>query len=290
MGYHVPAEIAQLTVQSGVKKANQTVSEILISSFLAGAYIALAGVASTMASFDTAKYLGYGVAKFLFASIFSVGLILVVICGSNLFTVNALISMAYLDGKTTFNKMLRNWGLVFLGNFVGAIVVAYIMYKTNLWEGSHHLIGASMLKIANGKVNLTISEAFFRGIMCNWLVCLAVWAMTAAKDIAGKVAVCYFIIMAFVVSGFEHVIANMYFIPMGLFIKAKSLVVQTAGLEGSLSSLTWTNMVVKNFIPVALGNIVGGAIFVGAFYWVLYQKKSKAKIVESKNDIKSAAR
>ncbi|MCK4257888.1 MAG: formate/nitrite transporter family protein [Halanaerobiales bacterium] len=290
MGYYIPSEIAQLTVNSGVKKANQKLNALLISSFLAGAYIAIAGVASTMASHDTSQYLGLGVAKFLFASIFSVGLILVLICGSSLFTGNTLISMAYLDGKTTLNKMFRNWGIVFIGNFVGAIFVVYIMYKTNLWEGNNHLVGASMLKIANGKVNLTFSEAFFRGIMCNWLVCLAVWAMTAAKDIAGKVSVCYFIIMAFVVSGFEHVVANMYFIPMGLFIKGNSLVVETAGLEGALSSLNGMNMLVKNFVPVALGNIVGGAIFVGGIYWVLYQRKSKKEVMEIRTDVNQAAK
>lgn len=115
--------------------------------------------------------------------------------------------------------MFRNWCWVFLGNFIGAILVAYIMFKTNLWMTNDYQVGAAALKTAYSKVTLTFSEAFTRGIMCNWLVCLAVWGMTAAKDITGKVLICYFPIMAFVACGFEHIIANMYYIPPGLFLK-----------------------------------------------------------------------
>ncbi|AZR72872.1 hypothetical protein BBF96_05395 [Anoxybacter fermentans] len=287
MAFYSPKEVAKLTVEGGVKKANQGTTELLISSFLAGAFIAMAAEASTMVGHDVAKYLGYGITKFLIGSVFSLGLLLVVICGASLFTGNNLIIMAYLSGRTTLKKMFRNWGWVFLGNFIGSIFVAYVMYKTNLWQANHYLVGASALKIANAKVNLTITEAFFRGIMCNWLVCLAVWAMTSARDIIGKVAVCYFIIMAFVASGFEHVIANMYYIPIGLFLKDHFQVVQAAGLENALSSLTWTSMVVKNFIPVLLGNIVGGAFFVGTLYWAIYLRESPVQVEETGLDINS---
>lgn len=274
MGFYTPAEIADLTIQSGIKKANQGIKELLVSAFLAGAYVAMAAEASTMVGHDLAKYLGYGMAKFMVGSVFSLGLLLVVICGSSLFTGNTLITMAVLQGETSWKKAFRNWGWVFLGNFIGSLVVALIMFKSNLWQANGHQVGASIIKIANAKANLGFSEAFFRGIMCNWMVCLGVWAMTAAKDIVGKVAVCYFIIMAFVASGFEHVVANMYYIPIGIFVKSQAIVVETAGLEGSLSSLTWTGMF-NNLIPVGLGNLVGGAFFVGTLYWILYKSKGK---------------
>lgn len=127
--------------------------------------------------------------------------------------------------------------------------------------------------------------------MCNWFVCLAVWAMTAAKDIMGKVAVSYFIIMSFVLSGFEHVVANMYYIPIGILVKSNSFVVQKAGLQGALSSLSWLGMITKNFIPVLLGNIVGGAFLVGVLYWALYLRKNeKTNFKERQIEVKSAAR
>jgi formate/nitrite transporter len=273
--FNTPKEIADLTIEQGAEKANQGVVDILISAFLAGAYVAMAAEASTVVGHDMAKYLGYGMAKFMTGTVFSLGLILVVICGSSLFTGNTLISMAWLSKRTTFRKMMRNWGWVFLGNLIGSLVVAYIMYLTNLWNGNDNLIGASALKTAYAKVNLTFSEAFWRGVMCNWFVCLGVWAMAAAKDIAGKVAVCFFIIMAFVASGFEHVVANMYYIPMGLFLKGEAAVVGTAHLEGVLTSLTWWTMIWKNFLPVFLGNAVGGGFFVGALYWLWFKRKAK---------------
>ena len=275
MAYNTPQEVAQMTVETGVKKSNKPTLPLFISAFLAGAFVAMAAAASTTVGHDVSKYLGYGMAKFIIGSVFSLGLILVVICGASLFTGNNLIIMAYLKGKTTLQKLLRNWGWVFLGNFVGSIFVAYVMYKTNLWEMNNNLVGVSALKIAFGKVNLSFSEAFFRGLMCNWLVCLAVWGMAAAKNVIGKVAVCYFIIMSFVASGFEHVIANMYYIPMGLFLKASPEVIQAAGLGDSISALNWASMVTNNFIPVLLGNVVGGAFFVGTLYWFAYLRNNE---------------
>ncbi len=288
--FHSPEEIAVITMESGVKKANQGVSEILISAFLAGAYVAMAAEASTIVGHDIAKYLGYGMAKFMVGTVFSLGLLLVVICGSSLFTGNTLLVMASLNGRTTWRKVVRNWGWVFIGNFIGALTVVFFMYQTNLWQANDNLVGVSILKIATSKVNLTFSEAFFRGIMCNWLVCLGVWAMTAAKDIMGKVAVCYFIIMAFVASGFEHVIANMYYIPMGLLVKGHSQIVDLAGLEEVISTLSVGKMFTNNFIPVLLGNIIGGAFFVGTLYWALHLRKRKAEPQKVQLEVKSAAK
>lgn len=290
MNYHTPKEIAYLTSESGEKKANQGVLELLISAFLAGAYIAIAAEVSTVVGHDVAKYLGYGLAKFVIGSVFSLGLLLVVICGANLFTGNTLLVMAYLNKKIGLQKIFRNWGLVFLGNFIGALTIALIIYKTNLWQANQNLVGVSIIQTAYAKVNLSFSEAFFRGVMCNWLVCLGIWAMTAAKDIAGKVAVCYFIIMAFVASGFEHVVANMYYIPIGLLLKGHAQIVQLAGFEGTLESFNFWNMLNKNIIPVSLGNIVGGAFFVGTLYWILFLRPEKEEILENKIKIKSAAR
>lgn len=290
MNYHTPTEIAHLTLKSGVNKADQGWLELLISAFLAGAYVAIAAKASTVVGHDIASYLGYGLARLMIGSVFSLGLLLVVICGANLFTGNTLLVMAYLNGKTSLPKVLRNWGLVFLGNFVGALTVVYIIYQTNLWQANQSLVGVSILQTAVSKVNLSFSEAFFRGIMCNWLVCLGIWAMTAAKEIAGKVAVCYFIIMAFVASGFEHVVANMYYIPIGLLLKGHPQLVELAGLEGALTSFNIWNMFSQNIVPVLLGNIVGGAFFVGTLYWILFLRKSSRESSENKLKMKSAAR
>lgn len=287
--FNRPDQIAEIMIKEGAKKAEAGITDLLISAFLAGAYVAMAAEASTVVGHDMAKYLGYGMAKFMTGTVFSLGLLLVVICGSSLFTGNTLISMAYLSKRTSFGKMMRNWGWVFFGNLIGSMVVAYIMYLTNLWNGNDFLIGASALKTAHAKVNLTFSEAFWRGVMCNWFVCLGVWAMAAARDIAGKVAVCFFIIMAFVASGFEHVVANMYYIPMGLFLKGEMAVVETAQLEGVLHSLTWWSMIWKNFLPVFLGNAVGGGFFVGAFYWALYKRKDTGVPESPSSDLVSVS-
>ena len=188
-------------------------------------------------------------------------------------TGNCLILAGVLTRNVSMKGMLRNWFLVYLANFAGSILLVIIMYYSGLWKIGKFGVGAAALTTAIGKVNLSFLEAFCRGIGCNWLVCLAVWLAIAGKDSISKIFGIYFPIMAFVASGFEHSIANMYFIPMGLFLKGKVAVVNAAGLTETIHNLTWSRFLTGNLLPVTLGNIVGGAFFVGGIYYLAYLRK-----------------
>lgn len=170
-------------------------------------------------------------------------------------------------------KMLRNWIIVYLGNFIGSLLVAYMMVHSGLLASGADMLGAVTLKIAVYKVNLGFSQAFFLGIMCNWLVCLAVWISFGADTMAGKILAIFFPIWLFITSGFEHSVANMYYIPAGIMIKANTTFAELSHLSrDAVDSLTWTSFFVNNLAPVTLGNIVGGGISVGMAYWYVYKK------------------
>jgi len=215
-----------------------------------------------------------GMAKLIGGAVFSVGLMLVVIAGAELFTGNNLIFLSVLDRQVSVGKWLRNWTIVFLANFAGSLLLVLLMYWSGLWKTNGNLVGATALSIANAKVNLTFLQGFARGILCNWLVCLAVWMAVSAGTVIGKVFAIFFPIMAFVASGFEHSVANMFFIPMGLALKGQTAIVTAAGLTDKLAHLTVGGMVM-NLIPVTLGNIIGGAFFVATLYWMVYIRKEK---------------
>ncbi|HER24198.1 MAG TPA: formate/nitrite transporter family protein [Candidatus Atribacteria bacterium] len=270
-----PAGVANAFCAIGQKKTGLSWIQMMILGILAGAFIGFGSELATMVSFDAAKFVGVGISKFLFGSVFAVGLILVVIAGAELFTGNNLIVVGTLNGDVTIKKLLNSWFWIYIANFIGSLLLVWIMFATDLWKTGDFAVGAKALAIANGKVNLTWGSAFARAIGCNWLVCLAVWLAVAAKDVAGKILAIYFPIMAFVASGFEHCVANMYFVPMGLMLKGNVDVVAAAGLAGKLTNLTWGGFIANNLIPVTLGNIVGGAFFVAALYWVVYLKDKK---------------
>lgn len=274
-GFLAPAGVAKAIIGVGKAKTNLSVMQMIILGILAGVFIGFGSELATMISFDMGKFMGVGFAKFMFGSVFAVGLILVVIAGAELFTGNNLIFVSVLTGDVKFNKMLNNWFWVYMANFIGSLLLVWIMYSTGLWKTGDFGVGAKALAIANGKVNLSWGAAFARAIGCNWLVCLAVWLAIASKDVVGKIFGIYFPIMAFVASGFEHCVANMYFIPMGLLLKNNAGVVAAAGLTNKLANLTWGGFIGNNLIPVTLGNIVGGAFFVSTLYWVVYLKGKK---------------
>lgn len=270
---NTPATIAGALANSiCVTKTNASVVKLLILGFFAGAYISFGAAIATLVGHDAAKYVGVGIAKLLFGGVFSIGLMLVVIAGAELFTGNNLMLMSVLDKKVSFRKMIGKWSLVFVANFAGAILIALLYYYTNLWKTQDMAAGLSALKIANAKVNLTFMEALTRGILCNWLVCLAVWMAIASREVAGKIAAILFPVMVFVALGFEHSVANMYFIPMGIFLKGAGIAA-SSGIN--LANLTWTNFFVNNLLPVTIGNIIGGAFFVGFLYWLVYVKCEK---------------
>ena len=248
-------EILEKVSDSGIAKAEGKTLRLLIWALLAGAYIAFGAQASQMVSFNLlADPDSLGVGRLVSAAVFPVGLMII----------------GVLDRKIRISGMLRNWVLVYLGNFLGALLVVALMKSTGLWETGSGLLGASVIKTAQAKVQLSFGQAFVRGILCNWLVCLAVWMSTGARETVSKIFAIWFCIGLFVISGFEHSIANMYFIPAGIAAAADSGLAQLAGCD--VSVLTVGNFLVKNLLPVTLGNILGGGLFVGMVYWFTGRK------------------
>lgn len=278
--YLTPSEIAETTIQNAKKKSSMSIINMILLGILAGAFIAFASEGSNMAAFNLlAKPETYGIGKALSGTIFGTGLMLVVIAGGELFTGNTLILAGVLNKKVNITAMLKNWVFVYLGNFIGSVFIAYLMNKSGLFTSGANMLGAMTIKIACYKVGFSFTQAFFLGIMCNWLVCLAVWMAYGAKDITGKIFAVFFPIWLFVTSGFEHSVANMYYIPAGIIAKGNSTFVTAAAslrvTAENLEHLTWSNFVACNLIPVTLGNIVGGGIFVATIYWFVYIKNVK---------------
>ena len=276
-----PVEAAENCCKAQVGRVKLSIGQMLALGFLAGCYIAFGANGATMATHDLTS-LGSGFQRFMFGSVFSMGLMMVVNNGAELFTGNSLMTTACIDGRISVAELLRNWFWVLLANMVGSIFMAALMYYSGLWQFNSALFGAFALKIAVTKVSLTWSEAFVRGILCNWLVCIAVWMCFAAKDVISKCAAAYVGVMTFVMSNFEHSIANMFFLPAGLFAKYTPGVIEASKLpQAALDSLTWTSIIMNNWIPVTLGNIVGGTIFVAGLYWYSYVRKiQKEEVTE----------
>jgi len=269
MSFKTPVELAKSACAVAKAKSAWTIPQLLIMGILAGAYIAFAGFLYTVVTQDLAKYAGVGVTKFLGGAVFSVGLMLVVIAGGELFTGNCLMPLGTLAGCTPITGVLRNWFWVFLFNMLGSILIAVLIDWSGLATGA---VGANALRIAAAKMNLPLQQAFIRGILCNWLVVLAVWMSMAAADITGKIFAIFFPIMAFVASGFEHNVANMYFMALGIFLKSNDAVVAAAELgPDQLASVTWAGYW-HNLIPVTLGNMVGGILFVAVFYFLVFRQ------------------
>ena len=265
-----PANIADTLAKTlCVKKTNARVYKLIILGILAGVYIGFGGAIATLVATDAVKILGLGLGKFFIGAVFSVGLMLVVIAGAELFTGNNLMLMSALDGHVPFSRVVYKWVVVYIANFIGSIFLVALIFNTGLWRSSNFATGVTALKIANAKVNLAWGEAFTRAILCNILVCLAVWMALASQNIIGRIWAIFFPIMTFVALGFEHCIANMYFIPLGILLKGTEAANQ-AGLN--LVNLNWGSMFINNLIPVTLGNVVGGALIVGYLYWIVYVK------------------
>lgn len=241
-------------------------------SLLAGVFIAFGAALFTLVVHDSK--LSFGLTQLIGGLSFCLGLILVVAAGAELFTGNNLLVMAYVSRKISLRKLIENWVVVFSGNFLGALSLALWIYLSRQWSANNHLVGAKALLIANAKVGLPFLAAFTRGVLCNALVCLAVWLCMAGRSATDKILSILFPITAFVALGFEHSIANMYFIPMGLLLKNESTVLEAVtpltGKAGDFTNLTIQTFLVNNLLPVTLGNIVGGGILVGLVYWFVY--------------------
>jgi formate/nitrite transporter len=271
-----PAQILEYTSDVGVTKAQRGILGQLILAFMAGVFIAFASEGSNMAAFNLfANPNTYGLGKVLAGAVFGTGLMLVVVAGGELFTGNTLIMVGTLDRKVKVSQMLKNWLVVYIGNFIGSVFIAYMMNKSMLFNSGGNMLGGQTIKIAAYKTALSFESAFFLGLMCNWLVCLAVWVSYAAKDVTGKLFACFFIICLFITSGFEHSVANMYYIPAGIIAKSNPQWVEMSGVGAQqLANLNWLTFIAKNLIPVTLGNIVGGGGMVGLLYWLSLKKKT----------------
>lgn len=276
----IPSEMAQHAEEVGAKKSEMSVSTTLILAILAGAFIGLGAIFATTVATGTTETLSYGVSKLLTGLAFCLGLILVIVAGAELFTGNNLIVMAWASGKVNSQSLLRNWVIVYVGNFVGAISTAILMLFTRQYTFAGGSVGNTALSIAVAKVNLDFTQALALGIFCNALVCIAVWLTFSARTTLDKIAAIIFPITAFVAIGFEHSIANMYFIPIGLLIKTFDADFTAAqGLD--VSNLTWNNFLTANLIPVTIGNIIGGAILVAAVYWFVYLRGTTPNSLDS---------
>jgi formate/nitrite transporter len=270
-----PAEIARMVETRGATKAAVPAVTTLVLGVVAGAFIALGAVLATVVS--TGSTLGSGPTRLLAGAAFSLGLILVIVGGAELFTGNNLLMMSWVSRQITLASLLRNWLFVYVGNAVGAVSVALLVFAADWWNLADYSIGATAMSIAAGKSGLTFEVAFMRGILANALVCLAVWLATAGRTVADKVLAILFPITAFVAAGFEHSIANMYFIPVGLLLSGQPEVVAAANLSpAALASLDWSGML-TNIAAATLGNIVGGAGLVGVVYWFVYLRDGSAR-------------
>ena len=273
--HFTPAEIAGLVETKGVTKANAPGVTLFVLGVLAGAFIGLGAALATTISTDST--LGYGPTRWLAGIGFSLGLILVVIAGAELFTGNNLILMSWVSRRISLTSLLRNWVFVYAGNFVGAVSIAVMVYLAGWWQQSDGAVGISALATAAGKAGLSFEEVFFRGILANALVCLAVWLATGGRTVVDKVFAIVFPISAFVAAGFEHSVANMYFIPEAIAIRTfapDSFWKTIDRAPGDYPNLT-TQGFLSNLIPVTIGNIIGGALMVGIVYWFIFLRHKR---------------
>ncbi len=266
-----PPDIAKKAIAVGCNKSNLNLISTILLGMMAGIFIGLGAMLCTVVTTNTG--LGFGVVKLLGGVTFCLGLILVVCAGAELFTGNTLITMACMSGKASWARLARNWFWVYFANLAGSLLLVFVMFYTKQWSLSSYGVGVTALTIANGKMDLTFTQELTRGIMCNMLVCLAVWLGFSAKTVMGKIMGIIFPITAFVAAGFEHSIANMYFLPMGILMANQDAVVEAAKLTGSatLDNVSIWGMVC-NLVPVTIGNIIGGSVMVGGIYWYSYMR------------------
>ena len=274
MGFQTITEVVEQNIQNGIKKTNLTTKKLILLGIAAGFFIGIGAEASSLAMHGISNV---GLARTVAGAVFPIGLMLIVLLGGELFTGNCLISMAVYDKKTKLKGIIRNLTIVYISNFIGAALMAWMINNCGQLNFSDGGAGAFTIKVALGKVGIDPMQAIVSGILCNVLVCLAIFMAATAKDVAGKCIAIFFPIFVFVISGFEHCVANMYYIPAGIFAAHNPLYAAKAtelyGITAEqLSGLNF-GTIFSNLIPVTIGNIIGGMVFVGLLYWYLYRKK-----------------
>lgn len=278
IGMNSPIEIVEGNIDGAVRKANLPLNKMILLGILAGAFIALGGATSSTAAHAVTNV---GLARTVAGAVFPIGLMMIVFVGGELFTGNCLIFMAVMDGKVSWGKFARNLAVVYFSNLIGALFIDVLIFFSGNLNYSGGLLGAYAIKVAVGKVAVSPVQAVTSGILCNILVCVAILMAAAAKDVAGKVWAIFFPIFAFVIGGFEHCVANMFYIPMGMLAAKNSVYVDKAieayGMTAEeIGSLTVVNSL-GNFIPVTIGNIIGGAVCVGCICYVIHVKLDAKK-------------
>jgi len=271
----LPAEIAEKAEAVGAEKTRLDPVTLVVLAMLAGAFIALGALFATTVLAGAHGAVPYGISHFLAGLAFSLGLILVVVGGAELFTGNTLMVMAWAGGKVGLAEMLRAWAIIYVGNLVGAVATALLALLAGQYLLADGEIGARALAIAETKATLPFGRALFLGILCNVLVCLAVWLALGARSTSDKILAILLPVAAFVAAGFEHSVANMYFIPFGLFIRLWAPASFWTGIGATpadYADITWLGLV-ANLVPVTIGNVVGGGVLVGAVYWFVYLRK-----------------
>lgn len=279
MQMNTPKEIVDLNMQGAVGKANMRLPKMITLGILAGMFIAIGGVTSSSAIHSISNV---GLAKILGGAVFPIGLLMIVLVGGELFTGNCLMIMAALDKRVTMKHLIRNLVIVFLTNFFGAFIIDVLVFYSGNLNLSGGVLGAYTIKIAVDKSNISFVNGLASGILCNFLVCMAIMKGTAAKDVAGKILATWFPIFAFVLNGFEHIVANMYYIPVGILAKTNADYVALAknlyGItEKQLAHLNFEG-ILQNFIPVTIGNLLGG-MFIGIMLYYInikFDKKANA--------------
>jgi formate/nitrite transporter len=261
---YAPKEIAERVQTVGVTKARLPLLTQLVLGTLAGGFIGLGALYFTIVASDAT--LSFAASRLLGGLAFSLGLILVVVAGAELFTGNNLQVMAWAGGRITTVELVRNWMVIYFGNFVGSMGLVVLVLLSEHWRMNGEAVGITAVKIAAAKAALPFWEAFFRGVLCNILVCLAVWLALAGRSVVDKIFAIIFPISAFVAAGFEHSIANMYFIPLGILVHEQLP-------AAALPAVSWAGLI-SNLIPVTLGNIVGGGGMVAAVYYLVYCRRT----------------
>lgn len=266
----LPSEMAERAEGLGAKKAELPFLKMFTLAVLAGAFISLGSIFATII-YSSATELPYGLLRLVMGLVFCLGLILVVVGGAELFTGNNLIIMAWASRKVSTKALLRNWVIVYFGNFVGSVGTALLTIVAKQYTFGGNAVGEAAIKIAVSKLSYGFWQALALGILCNGLVCLAIWLTYSGRSTTDKILAVIFPISAFVAAGFEHSVANMYFIPYALLIKATnpSFVDGMSGIINPVE-LTWGAFIIKNLVPVTLGNIIGGSLFVAIVYWFIY--------------------
>jgi formate/nitrite transporter len=271
-----PAQMVSRLEDACTAKTSRDTLSMALLGLLAGFFIGLGAIFCILVTTDIG--LGFGLGKLLGGLAFSLGLILVVVAGAELFTGNSLIVTPWLSTRVSGFALLRNWGIVYFANFAGALILVATIFGARFWALNGYEVGANALMIAAGKTSLAFGPALCRGIMCNILVCLAVWMCLAGRSVTEKILAIVFPITAFVACGFEHSVANMFFIPMGIAVAGQAEVVQAAGVTASQIASVNTLGLVHNLVPVTIGNIIGGSA-VGVIYWLIFLRKQRASQV-----------